>query len=1053
MRRFRASLWLLPFLAGLVNCASPATYEVTPDNLGICRSGIPLGGIGAGTVEIRADGKFHEWQIFNNWCAPKGPEVALFAVYARPEGKASVARALQISPPRGLPGVPKNRFTGEFPFATVRPVDPSLPVEVELEAFTPLIPHDAKNSALPAAIFKVRVKNRSLAPCEVSLLSCLQSGCGIPDGCPGGVTSPFEAPGLRGALIYPIAGEPPRLSRRVKVLCVADTDRRRGDVEAASRPLRPFRNLELHWTRFDGRRVVLPTYEPREIVKRFDVIWLNEVWRMRDTLGEDGMRAIAEAVRMGCPLFVNGGWDSFYGHDPGRWAKINGTLLEEVMPVRIKRTWDSVDRATTGRVVNPAHPALQMAGIREFPRIGGYNVFAGLKPGAKVIIETADGKPLLIEGRYGKGRVMVYASSTWGYWPPYWWPKWPQFVAGLIAYLAGARLSPPTGLPPNASSFGTMVVCSTSPKALATGWDDLGALWKDFSKDGRLERRTAHGLGKPLGGAVCVPLRLGPGEEGEAAFLWTWHFPNHYDRMKTNIGHMYCNWFRDALDVAKYVAKGLRDLERRTREFHDALYNSTLPYWLADAISAQMSTLTKSTWWDRSGNFGVWEGMNCCCGLSTTDVGHYGSWMVLLLFPELEKNQLLRLGKFQAKDGWIPHLFPGTFSRIDGYWRVDMNEQWVLMALRDYLWTGDREFFERAWPTFKRAVEWGFTKDEDGDGIVNIHGSALTYDGWPHEGTSVYIASLWLSALKAAERAATEMGDKEFARRCREAFRKAQKSTVDELWDSKWGYFILWHDIRSGRKDEGLMLDGMNGQWYAHLLGLGYILDPEKVRSHLRNAFRYNRVHVRKGMAYMVGDYGYCYVNGYWPKGPGLKVGHQWGSPWTGTEYAFASHLILEGMVEEGLQVARDVYERYKVAGMTWNHIECGTHYYRPMVVITVLLALLGERYDATKGLLEFSPRLKAPEIRAPFILPSGWGIYERRLEEGGQKVVLSVKEGKVEFSRLLLSSPKAPREVSASLNRKALKVSARFEDGKVALSLPSLSLGRGDVLSVSLKW
>ncbi len=38
-------------------------------------SGIPLGGIGTGSVEIRPDGQFHEWQIFNlgRW-APRHPE-------------------------------------------------------------------------------------------------------------------------------------------------------------------------------------------------------------------------------------------------------------------------------------------------------------------------------------------------------------------------------------------------------------------------------------------------------------------------------------------------------------------------------------------------------------------------------------------------------------------------------------------------------------------------------------------------------------------------------------------------------------------------------------------------------------------------------------------------------------------------------------------------------------------------------------------------------------------------------------------------------------------
>ena len=32
----------------------------------VLASGIPLGGIGAGSVEIRADGKLYEWHEFNN---------------------------------------------------------------------------------------------------------------------------------------------------------------------------------------------------------------------------------------------------------------------------------------------------------------------------------------------------------------------------------------------------------------------------------------------------------------------------------------------------------------------------------------------------------------------------------------------------------------------------------------------------------------------------------------------------------------------------------------------------------------------------------------------------------------------------------------------------------------------------------------------------------------------------------------------------------------------------------------------------------------------------
>ncbi len=42
---------------------------------GLRHSGIPLGGLGTGSVELRSDGYFHEWQIMNNAPWGAGPAV------------------------------------------------------------------------------------------------------------------------------------------------------------------------------------------------------------------------------------------------------------------------------------------------------------------------------------------------------------------------------------------------------------------------------------------------------------------------------------------------------------------------------------------------------------------------------------------------------------------------------------------------------------------------------------------------------------------------------------------------------------------------------------------------------------------------------------------------------------------------------------------------------------------------------------------------------------------------------------------------------------------
>ncbi|MBC7289610.1 MAG: hypothetical protein H5T86_16535, partial [Armatimonadetes bacterium] len=124
------------------------------------------------------------------------------------------------------------------------------------------------------------------------------------------------------------------------------------------------------------------------------------------------------------------------------------------------------------------------------------------------------------------------------------------------------------------------------------------------------------------------------------------------------------------------------------------------------------------------------------------------------------------------------------------------------------------------------------------------------------------------------------------------------------------------------------------------------------------------------------GDTGYCYVNCSWPGGQ-QRIGGQHGSPWTGTEYAFASLCIYSGLVDEGLRVVKDVYDRYYEAGMTWNHIECGGHYFRPMDVWTVLMALQGLQFDAQRKLLTIAPAKPKEKLRAPIVLPQAWGILQ----------------------------------------------------------------------------
>ena len=48
-------------------------------------------------------------------------------------------------------------YTASYPFAKLIFRDADMPVDAEMTAFTPFIPHAVKNSSLPAAVFDFRV--------------------------------------------------------------------------------------------------------------------------------------------------------------------------------------------------------------------------------------------------------------------------------------------------------------------------------------------------------------------------------------------------------------------------------------------------------------------------------------------------------------------------------------------------------------------------------------------------------------------------------------------------------------------------------------------------------------------------------------------------------------------------------------------------------------------------------------------------------------------------------------------------------------------------------
>ena len=143
----------------------------------------PLGGVAAGSLGLGGRGQLCNWEIFNRPNKGNSPSYAFPAIWAQ-SGKAKpVAHVLEarIAPPyegpdglgsKNSPGLSRLRgakFTGEYPLAHISFEDNTLPVRVELDAFSPFIPHEPDDSGLPVAILRYRVTNPGPATAKVGI--------------------------------------------------------------------------------------------------------------------------------------------------------------------------------------------------------------------------------------------------------------------------------------------------------------------------------------------------------------------------------------------------------------------------------------------------------------------------------------------------------------------------------------------------------------------------------------------------------------------------------------------------------------------------------------------------------------------------------------------------------------------------------------------------------------------------------------------------------------------------------------------------------------------
>lgn len=630
--------------------------------------------------------------------------------------------------------------------------------------------------------------------------------------------------------------------------------------------------------------------------------------------------------------------------------------------------------------------------------------------------------------------------------------------------------------PKDSPRFGTMaLVTPWKNGTYQTQWDrstlfdDIQHFVDTFGANGRFDNdKTLPPTEEKKSdiGSIGLRVTLMPGEKVKMPVLITWHFPwyekywgepsgrccSEEDCPRPKWKNYYATVWKDAWDVARYTVNNLKRLERETRLYHDALFSSTLPTYVLDAISSQTCVIKTATCIRLTdGTLYGWEGTSAkggCCEGTCTHVWNYAQ-AVPYLFPRLERSMreadyTYNLRKTDGHMQFRMELPLGSKADHSFHAASDGQLGGIMRVYREWLICGDDKWLKKIWPSVKKALEYAWVEwDADRDGLIEgIHHNTLDIE---LHGQETMSGSMYLGALRAGEIMARYLGEDDRAEEYRRLFESGSKKTDRELFNG--GYYIQRIDNRLKPRYQfglGCLCDQVIGQWYARMLRLGDLYRPENVKKAISSVFKYNFKssffeHQNPHRVYALNDEGGLLIC-TWPRGgrPAHPLTYSF-ECMIGFEYQVASHLIYEGFIEEGLSVVKAIRDRHDgFRRNPWNEFECGNHYARSMANWAVMLALSGFSYSAPEKRLGFAPRISRVDFRCFFSMDSGWGIYRQKIKPKHMGITVDILYGHLDISRLEVGGIKGKAEglkVVARLGRQLRSVSVDVVSSTVRLT------------------
>jgi len=628
------------------------------------------------------------------------------------------------------------------------------------------------------------------------------------------------------------------------------------------------------------------------------------------------------------------------------------------------------------------------------------------------------------------------------------------------------------------------------------GWQDhIEMFWRDFTTPGKLTNRI-YQEEHPEGSiyldmaSLAASIIVQPGQQQKVRFVVSWHFPNVHNFWNmephgtTIWKNYYASLFADSSASAAYALNHWQRLLTDTLSFKDALFGSTLPDVVKEAVSANLSVLKSPTTLRlTNGEFYGFEGCTedeGSCEGSCTHVWNY-AYALPFLFPQLERSMRnLDFRYNQGENGKMSFRLMLPLGREASSFHACVDGQFggVIKMYRDWKISGDTSWLRSNWDAVKKSIEYAWA-ETNADQWDPRQSGVLT--GRQHHtldmelfGPSSWLNGFYLAALKAGAEMARHLGEPDTAEHYDKLFQAGKAWTDEHLFNGEYYEQQLdlsdktvlepygdavadryWNAERNEIKYQiglGCAIDQVVAQWHANLCGLGEIFDPEQTASALRALYRYNfkaslRNEANTWRLFALNDEAGLVICS-WPgerRKPFIPVPYA-SEVMTGMEYQAACHMIQEGLVDEGLSIVQAIRGRYDGEKRNpWSEIECGSNYARSMASYSLLNALSGFEFDLVKGLIGFHPvRYEDGRFRTLWSLGSGWGTFEI----AANQAALQLLGGQLQLRVLTLPEPLLQRIANIQINGR--ETSYQIDESAVRFASPAV-IGTGQTLTIEL--